>query len=91
MTNHRAIDTAWRAAEEVEDVSRHAIKVAIEAWCNDTFKLRPLDEWGEEDGPVLWWKLPIEEPPWCGTPLDSDWPGYQTHWCHLPPMEVLNP
>jgi hypothetical protein len=45
--------------------------------------LRPLDEWSEERGPVLWWKLPIDEPPYCGTPLDSDWPGYQTHWTPL--------
>lgn len=29
-----------------------------------------LDEWSEEDGPVLWWKFPIEEPPYCGTPND---------------------
>lgn len=29
-----------------------------------------IDEWSEEDGPVLWWKFPIDEPPYCGTPLD---------------------
>lgn len=31
---------------------------------------RPLAEWHEDDGPVLWWKFPIEEPPYVGTPLD---------------------
>lgn len=42
---------------------------------------RPLEEWHEEIGDVLWWRLPVEEPPWCGTPLDSDWTdGYYTHW-----------
>lgn len=30
----------------------------------------PLAEWYEEIGPVLWWKFPIEEPPYCGTPND---------------------
>lgn len=38
------------------------------------------DEWGEEDGDVLWWRFPIVEPPYCGSPLDDDWPGYHTHW-----------
>ncbi|ADM70864.1 hypothetical protein GMA19_03057 [Paenibacillus polymyxa E681] len=41
---------------------------------------RPLDEWGEDHGAVLWWKFPIDEPPYCGTPLDADWPDYHTHW-----------
>ncbi|MNW45555.1 hypothetical protein D3C74_228220 [compost metagenome] len=41
---------------------------------------RPIDEWGEDYGDVLWWKFPIEEPPYCGTPLDADWPDYHTHW-----------
>ncbi|APB77406.1 hypothetical protein PPYC2_21730 [Paenibacillus polymyxa] len=41
---------------------------------------RPLDEWGEDYGDVLWWKFPIVEPPYCGTPLDADWPDYHTHW-----------
>ncbi|MGX4583348.1 hypothetical protein [Paenibacillus chitinolyticus] len=44
---------------------------------------RPIDEWHEDDGAVLWWAFPIEEPPFCGTPLDSDWPGYHTHWTPL--------
>lgn len=41
---------------------------------------RHISDWHEDDGPVLWWKLPVCEPPWAGTPLDDDWPGYQTHW-----------
>lgn len=31
---------------------------------------RPLSEWTEEDGNVLWWRFPIEEPPYCGSPQD---------------------
>lgn len=31
---------------------------------------RPLSEWTEEDGNVLWWRFPIEEPPYCGSPHD---------------------
>lgn len=40
----------------------------------------PLDDWHEDDGFVLWWKFPIDEPPYVGTPLCDDWPGYHTHW-----------
>jgi len=31
---------------------------------------RPLDEWHEDLGDVLWWKFPITEPPYVGTPND---------------------
>lgn len=41
---------------------------------------RPLEEWHDDCGPVLWWAFPIEEAPWAGSPGDSDWPGYHTHW-----------
>jgi len=30
---------------------------------------RPLSEWHEDMGDVLWWKFPVEEAPWVGTPL----------------------
>ena len=46
---------------------------------------RPLEEWHEDYGDVLWWKFPIEEPPYVGSPLCSDWPEYHTHWTPLPP------
>jgi hypothetical protein len=29
-----------------------------------------LSEWDERDGDVLWWKFPIDEPPYVGTPND---------------------
>ena len=52
---------------------------------------RPLEEWGEDYGDVLWWVFPIEEPPYAGSPLDADWPGYHTHWTPIiepePPKE----
>lgn len=44
---------------------------------------RPLDEWHEDDGVVLWWRFPISEPPYVGTPLDDDWPVYATYWTRL--------
>jgi hypothetical protein len=36
--------------------------------------VHPFGSWHDDDGPVLWTMLPIEEAPWCGTPADSDWP-----------------
>ena len=47
---------------------------------------RPAEEWSEDYGDVLWWKFPIEEPPYVGSPLDLDWPAYHTHWTpiHVP-------
>ena len=45
---------------------------------------RPLAEWHEDIGPVLWWRFPVDEPPHAGTPLDSDWPGHHTHWTPIP-------
>ena len=50
---------------------------------------RSRGEWHEDDGPVVWWSWNghgwAGESPWCGTPLDSDWPGYHTHWTPAPP------
>jgi hypothetical protein len=46
-------------------------------------QLRTLDTWHEDDGPSLWWKLPVEEAPYVGTPLDGDFPDYVTHWTVL--------
>lgn len=36
----------------------------------ESTKARPLSEWHEDIGPVLWWKFPIDEPPYVGSPLD---------------------
>lgn len=45
---------------------------------------KPIEEWHEDDGNVIWWKLPIEEPPYVGTPLDSDFEEeYYTHFTSI--------
>ncbi len=41
------------------------------------------EKWHEDIGPVLWWNFPVEEPPYCGTPLDDDFPKYKTHFTEL--------
>lgn len=49
---------------------------------------RPKEDWHEDFGDVLWWKFPVEESPYVGNPLCSDWPGYHTHWTPLPPVPL---
>jgi hypothetical protein len=44
----------------------------------------PGERYHEDMGPVTWWRLPVDEPPWVGTPNDSDWPGYHTHFTPAP-------
>jgi len=50
---------------------------------------RERDDWHEDLGAMLWWAFPITEPPYCGTPLDDDFPEYVTHYTPIP--EVASP
>ena len=45
---------------------------------------RPIDDWHEDMGPCLWWKFPIEEPPYVGAPTWDDFPDYVTHFTRVP-------
>ena len=63
-----------------EDVASHLIANGVTV----QERARTLGEWGEDYGDVLWWKFPIEEPPYVGSPLDMAWPGYHTHWTLIP-------
>jgi len=49
----------------------------------------PGEDYHEDLDPVLWWRFPVDEPPWCGSPNDSDWPGYHTHFTQLPAVPTL--
>lgn len=55
---------------------------------------RALADWHEDDGPVAWWAWCghewAGEPAWVGTPLDSDWPGYHTHWTAHPTIPLFD-
>ena len=43
----------------------------------------PGEQYHEDMGDVLWWRFPIEKPPYAGMPIDDDWPGYHTHFTRL--------
>jgi len=45
---------------------------------------RPGEEYHEDMGNMLWWRFPIDEPPYAGMPGDCDWPGYHTHFTPIP-------
>jgi hypothetical protein len=55
---------------------------------------RPIADWHEDVGPLLWWTFPHGEPPYVGSPDDSDWPGYHSWWTPCPnplfPEELRN-
>ncbi len=49
------------------------------------------DLWHEDDGCALWFAEPIDEPPYCGSPLDSEFPWWSTpraklSWVPLPQL-----
>lgn len=49
----------------------------------DANEPKTIDEWHEEDGDCLWWAFPIAEAPYCGSPLDFNFPPYVTHFTRL--------
>ena len=50
------------------------------------------EHWNEDIGDVLWWNFPVEEPPYCGTPLDEHFPKYKTHFSMIDmPNEIEKP
>lgn len=54
-------------------------RIARENWV----RALPLSQYREDEGPVLWWRFPVDEPPYVGSPLDTEWPGYHTHWTRI--------
>jgi hypothetical protein len=76
--------TAWQAAWAA---ARAAISTP------SGLMARPLSEYHEDMGPVLWWRFPVNEAPYVGDPSWDNWePDFYTHWTPLqvpadPPKE----
>lgn len=68
---------------ESDTLEHHPERKAMHGELERLREAKPEAEWHEGIGPVLWWRFPVDEPPYCGTPLDSSWPGYHTHWTPL--------
>jgi hypothetical protein len=62
----------------------NAAKVEIERMTT----LRSASEWRDDDGDVLWWRVPIQEAPYVGSPLECGWfEDFYTHWTPLPKVK----
>lgn len=70
---------------DLADYLERIIDACVEASSEDV-KARPLSEYHEDCGFVTWWKFPVNEPSWIGSPNCDDWPGYHTHWTPHPPI-----
>lgn len=56
---------------------------------------RPYSEWHEDFGCVLWFCMPIDSPPHCGTPDACDWPYPEEDvphlwWTPLPDCDLIH-
>lgn len=56
---------------------------------------RTLDQWSDDDGDVLWHLMPICQPPWVGTPQDTEWPFAEEDearlwWTRLPDCNEIH-
>ena len=81
-------DVLAKSPQHVKINGAHAIELVASA-LRAAPEARPLDEWHEDMGAVTWWRFPVEEAAWIGTPLDSDWPGYHTHWTPHPAIPAM--
>jgi len=59
---------------KVEIAQLKAENAALRKYKDKLETVRPLSVWHEDFGCVLWHRMPICEPPYCGTPDASDWP-----------------
>ena len=75
---HRAL--AERHLVEIQESNR--LRKRLDA----LLTLRTLSELHEDDGPVLLWRVPVEEPPHVGSVCDSDWSHLQTYYTHWSPL-----
>lgn len=80
--------TRWKDGIDIEYPTYAIEALAVGAYTVIPQEAKPKSEWHEDMGPVLWWAFPISEAPWAGSPGDSDWSDYYTHWTPLPALPV---
>lgn len=61
----------------------------LNAELNSTRMARPLSEWKQEQGPVLWIKRPFDGRMWFGSPLDQGYPGAYAYWLPVPKADSI--
>lgn len=91
---YRAGDAGWSANESKAIAFNIAISTLqqIDEPQADKVEAHLAEHWNEDVGDVLWWNFPVEEPPYCGTPLDEHFPKYKTHFSTIDmPTEIEKP
>lgn len=70
----------------IKELKQHA-RLYEQAKCmvelEDALDPQSIEEWHEDMGDCLWWFFPIQEAPYCGSPLDCNFPDYVTHFTKL--------
>ena len=92
--NKRICQAIYRVNQDHSKYQLYSLECIARELAVEVQRLRTLKHismWHEEDGCVLWWNVPVEEPPWVGSPLDSEWKeigsGYE-YWSPIPePLE----
>lgn len=60
--------------------------------CNEIHTVHHQSEWQDDDGTVLWWLMPVCQPPYLGDPTCNDWPfhdGEELYWTRLPNVNKI--
>ena len=77
----------WRSERAVKSTLKCA-DAPLQSRVDEYEVLVPKGEWVEEEGDVLWWRVPVVEPPcYIGSPLDIHWADYDedvTHFTRFP-------
>lgn len=94
----RKLRTSLKSARKAKSATKQRLEKTLKAYADarqtldKMSKLHPRDTYHEDYGSVLWWMLPIEEPPFVGRSPDEDddVPTYVTHWqWMLVPTDVV--
>lgn len=83
--SENAIITANAKSHRDQYHQESSLSVVARAWLRAATAI-PADQYHESFGDVLWWRMPVSESPWIGSPLSGDWDfvrGYYTHWTPL--------
>lgn len=69
------VDDRIKLANDSANILQDIINRALTAFKKEAYH--------EDMGNVLWWKFPVEEPPYVGSPLSYDWSDRYTHFTPL--------
>lgn len=77
----------------IQSAYKQSAVIMAQSWVNEAlkgvFRFYPADQYHEDMGPCIWYKVPVCEPPLITSPLSDDWiEDYYTHFLLLIPMPI---